>query len=354
MSKSSRFQVSGLKFAKRWRVVLPSLIAYCLLSTANSQDLHFSQFNFSPLNENPANTGLFTGDYRFIGNYKNQWPTVPVRYNTASLSADMNLFTLRNNDRVGGGILFFYDRAGDSRFTDLNADVSFSYIKMLDKASHHQLSLGAQTGIVSQSFDYSQLTLDNQWNGDVFDPNIAPANPFAKTRANDFDLGVGLAYRWVKTDRTNLTIGLGAMHINDPRQAFYDDNPARLSPRFTAPVRLQWQLTSSLDIVPELMFQEQQTKSEFDMGGHIKYYLATTSAHKVALNLGAYGRITDAGWLFAGMDYDNWQVNLSYDLNFSQLHVASNYDGGFEASVIYILTRVPKINKPGAVCPTFL
>ena len=207
---------------------------------------------------------------------------------------------------------------------------------------------------MSQSFDYSQLTFDNQWNGDVFNPNIAPNNPFSKTRTNAFDLGVGLAYRWLKTDRTNLTIGIGAMHINDPRQAFYTDNNARLSPRFTVPVRLQWQLTSNLDIVPELMFQSQQTKNEFDLGGHNKYYIAPNAAHKVALNLGAYGRVTDAGWLFGGIDYDNLQVNISYDINFSQLHAASNYNGGFEVSVIYIFTRVPKINKPGAICPAFL
>jgi hypothetical protein len=54
------------------------------------------------------------------------------------------------------------------------------------------------------------------------------------------------------------------------------------------------------------------------------------------------------------MDYDNLQVNLSYDINFSKLHAASRYNGGFEVSVIYILARVKKINKPGAVCPAFL
>lgn len=64
--------------------------------------------------------------------------------------------------------------------------------------------------------------------------------------------------------------------------------------------------------------------------------------------------MVDAGWLFAGMDFDNLQVNLSYDINFTKLTAASRYNGGFEASVIYILARVKKINKPGAVCPTFL
>ena len=31
----------------------------------HSQDIHFSQFNLSPLNLNPAMTGAFKGDYRF-------------------------------------------------------------------------------------------------------------------------------------------------------------------------------------------------------------------------------------------------------------------------------------------------
>src|SRR3954464_15769048 len=99
-------------------LVFLSSIVYCLSSF--SQDLHFSQFNFSPLNENPANTNLFDGDYRFVGNYKNQWSSVPVKFNTISLSAEMNFITLKNNDRVGGGFLLFYDREGDSRFTSIS------------------------------------------------------------------------------------------------------------------------------------------------------------------------------------------------------------------------------------------
>ena len=87
----------------RWSLLL-GLVMY--VSFLNAQDIHFSQFNFSPLNQNPANTNLFDGDYRFVGNYKNQWPTVPVKYNTVSLSAEMNFVTLKNNDRVGADFYF--------------------------------------------------------------------------------------------------------------------------------------------------------------------------------------------------------------------------------------------------------
>ena len=56
-----------------------------------SQDIHFSNWQMSPLNLNPANTGMFEGDGRIIFNYRNQWKSVPVPYNTYSFGADFNL-----------------------------------------------------------------------------------------------------------------------------------------------------------------------------------------------------------------------------------------------------------------------
>lgn len=331
-------------------------IAVLLLSTGrlSAQDIHFSQFNFSPLNQNPANTNLFDGDFRFVGNYKNQWPTVPVRFNTFSASAEMNFLTLKNNDRLGGGFLFYFDRAGDSKFTSLNTALSVSYIKSLDKKNHHALSLGLQFGLINRSFNYTKLYFDNQWNGDVYDPNIAVDETFNKTRLNFFDLNVGLAYKWRKNERTNVTVGFGVSHLSRPRQTFFNDNSVKLDLRYTLNVRAQIKVAKRVDLVPEFLFQRQDTKQEFDLGLHAKYYLPVKIPHTVALNLGAYSRIVDAGWLLAGVDFDNLQVNLSYDINFTKLTAASRYNGGFEASIIYILAKVKKINKPGAVCPAFL
>jgi hypothetical protein len=38
-----------------------------------AQDLHFSQFFETPLLCNPALAGIFTGDYRIQGVYRDQW-----------------------------------------------------------------------------------------------------------------------------------------------------------------------------------------------------------------------------------------------------------------------------------------
>lgn len=335
-------------------VVGLSLMFSSTFSSLLAQDIHFSQFNFSPLNQNPANTNLFDCDFRFIGNYKNQWQSVPVKFNTFSASAEMNFATLSNGDRVGGGLLFYFDRGGDSRFTSLNTALSVAYMKALDKRAHHALSFGVQFGLVNRNINYSQLNFDNQWNGDVFNPNIPVDENFGRTQFNFFDLGAGLTYRWKKDERNNLTVGFGAAHLTTPSQTFFNDNKVKLNPRYTAHARGQVKVSKRVDLVPELMFQKQDSKYEMVYGVHAKYYLPAKIPHTVALNIGAYGRSAEAGWLFAGVDFDNLQFNLSYDVNLSKLNAASRYNGGIEVSVIYVLCRVPKIKKPGAVCPAFL
>ena len=334
--------------------VLVTCACWLPVVVAHAQDIHFSHFNFSPLNQNPANTNLFDGDFRFVGNYKNQWPTVPVRFNTFSASAEGNIATLKNNDRIGAGMVFYIDRAGDSKFQSLHTALSVSYAKALDKKAHHYLSAGVQVGLVNRSFSYDKLFFDNQWNGDVFNPGTAIDETFMRTRFTFLDVGTGIAYRYRKDERTQVTAGFSAMHLNSPSQTFFGDNNVRLNPRFTAHARAQIKVAKRLDVVPEVMAQFQDTKSEVVYGGHTKYYLPVKIPHTIALNTGLYGRSAEALWLFAGVDFDNLQVNMSYDINVSPLLAASRYNGGFEISVIYVLARVPKINKPGAVCPAFL
>jgi type IX secretion system PorP/SprF family membrane protein len=236
----------------------------------------------------------------------------------------------------------------------LNTALSLSYIKSLGKNFLHALSGGVQVGIVNRNINYSKLNFDNQWNGDRFDPNIAVDENFAATRFNYFDLGVGIAYKWTKAERTNFTLGFGVAHLTQPKQTLYNDNTVKLNPRYTAHTRAQVKVAERFDLVPEMQFQMQDSKYEASYGAHTKYYPHVKTTHTIALNLGVYGRSAEAGWLLAGMDYDNLQVNLSYDINFSKLRTASRYNGGIEVSVIYIISRVKKIYKPGAVCPVYL
>src|SRR3954471_19404848 len=101
---SLQFKVQSLRLKM---IVAFFAIVNCQLSTFNiiAQDIHFSQFNRSPLNLNPANTGLFDGDFRFSGIHRNQWKSVTVPYKTFSGAFDMSTpFPNAENNLIGAGI----------------------------------------------------------------------------------------------------------------------------------------------------------------------------------------------------------------------------------------------------------
>jgi hypothetical protein len=72
----------------RFTIVLMILL-FVFMPKLQAQDIHWSQFQSSPLNLNPALSGFFDGDYRFVLNHRNQWKSVTTPYNTFSGSIDM-------------------------------------------------------------------------------------------------------------------------------------------------------------------------------------------------------------------------------------------------------------------------
>lgn len=71
-----------------------------------AQDAHYSQYYHAPALVNPALTGIYRGDVRFMANYRSQWHAVPVNYNTFTGFADMKF--IKRTDRKG----FFSGRIG--------------------------------------------------------------------------------------------------------------------------------------------------------------------------------------------------------------------------------------------------
>jgi len=61
------------------------VLVYC---TANAQDAHLSQFYEANILRNPALTGIFSGDYRINVQYRNQWSTLSVPFQTMFCSAE--------------------------------------------------------------------------------------------------------------------------------------------------------------------------------------------------------------------------------------------------------------------------
>lgn len=319
-----------------------------------AQDIHYSQFNASPQNLNPAQTGLFDGDWRFVGNFRSQWSVIPVPYRTFSIATDTRLKTKLENDVPAVGLIVNTDKSGDSKFTTTQILVSGAYIKKLNKDSTHFVSLGFQPGVTSKSFNVAALTFDKQYDGDSYDASLPSGETFPKTRITYFDLGGGLAYLWRKNSRTLVNIGVSALHLNRPKQSFFNNDQIKLDVKTCLSGIAEFPVSAQLDVLPTIMYQRQGKFQETVLGVFGKYHLKPIDGMTTAVSLGGFYRMKDAFILVANMDYRNFNVGVSYDINTSKLIEATNHRGGFEISVIYIFKKAKPFIAKKRVCPIYM
>ncbi len=214
---------------------------FFLFSTfkAVSQDIHFSQFYNTPANLNPALTGIFPGDLRFIGNYRSQWGAVPVPYRTFSGAFDTKLFHSKfgKNAFLGWGLVFNNDVAGNADLSLSQVGGNIAYTRQLSDAVF--ATAGVQLMAGQRSVHPNQLTFEEQWNGDIFDPTSSNNEIFSNTSKGlgSISTGFNLHYQ-VGGTRTKFDLGAGFFHLNQPNTSFHNDPnvklPMKLSPHIVS------------------------------------------------------------------------------------------------------------------------
>lgn len=320
-----------------------------------SQDIHFSQFNSSPLNLNPALTGFFTRKHRFVLNHKSQWSSVTIPYQTFSASYDTRflLGKRKRNDMIGAGITLYRDQAGDSDFGTLQANLSVSFLKGLNNFNNHFLSFGVQTGAAQRSLNFNNLTFDDQFNGDQYDPYLTTGQKLSTDNFIYLDLSFGIHWFYQLKKRLNFSAGIAAFHLNKPSQSHLDNQNIILNPRYLIHGKAQIKVIDKIDLVPTFQLMNQGEYYEYLLGSMVKFIINEDEDDFVSVNLGLYMRYNDAGIAMLGMDYKRFNLGISYDINYSDLQNASDLRGGFEFSVIYLFGKNSKKGARKMYCPIF-
>ncbi|MDQ3143153.1 MAG: PorP/SprF family type IX secretion system membrane protein [Bacteroidota bacterium] len=338
------------------RYIPPILIALGLWASLPifGQDIHHSQFYTSPLNVNPALTGIFNGDLRFAANYKNQWFRDDlVDYLTFTASVDKRFYPKKwtSKGMWGAGFLLNYDRAGDSKLSLAHIGLSACYAYPL--TTNNIISIGALVGGSQRRFQEEDLVWETQWTGNGFDPNFNPGENFGKTSRTFFDLSAGFNYRWQKSMRTKLDLGVGVFHLNQPEQKFFENSPSS-----KLPMRININATPSLRIVDRFdlllhgQVQLQNPYQEIVVGAYGKIYISQQRGKEFALLLGVATRLEDAWIPKVAFEYNNWYAGISYDINTSDYKIATNRNGGPEISLLYTFVKsrpLPQLKT----CPIF-
>jgi type IX secretion system PorP/SprF family membrane protein len=287
-------------------------------------------------------------------NHRNQWSSVTVPYSTFSGSFDLQALKRRfKQDIIGFGIVLNNDIAGDGNFGTTQGNFSVSYIKALNKRNNHIISFGLQIGAAQQKIDFSKLYFNNQYDGDIFNPNLSNGEHFQKNSLFYPDINFGTHWFFQKDDQLIFNFGAALFHLNKPVVSFFENNDVKLNRRFAAYSGVLIGLDKNIELTPSILFMQQGKYNEMLYGAELNFILNNSPYFYSAFSFGSFVRNNDAIIAKASLSHRKFIFGISYDFNISELHPASRYLGGYEFSIIYVVRNTYQKKAKEVPCPIF-
>lgn len=335
----------------KFKSIAFSILGICLSNLIVSQDIHFSQLEFSPLAINPALAGA-NNSLQGIVNYRSQWNSVaqPFQTSAASFDARINKPSKSKNGYLAAGAFFFSDNAGTPRISTTNINLNLAYHLVLGKKS--TLGLGIYGGYGQRAMVSPTGRWATQYDGFSFNGSLESGETFENLSFSYIDAGAGLLYTYgsnsgyISQNKTRkFNIGLAAYHLNQPNHSFVGDRnevlPVRLSAFANAEIGIP---NTSSAFMPGIYYQNQGAASQVLLGSYYKIIFNSGSKYTAyekpfSLSVGLFGRWQDA---FVGkmmLEWDKYSMGMSYDINTSSLSSVSNFRGGFELFLRFSMLR---------------
>lgn len=315
-----------------------------------AQDIHYTQYELSPMTLNPALTGAYEGTFRVGGIYRDQWSSVlNNQYVTYSLYGDLPVIRgFGKNDWFGAGILLTNDRAGSAALNHTGGSLALSYHLGLGKKANTVFSLGAQGGFAQKRVDMDNLLFEDEL---LSGSNSAEFGlPGFDSSISYSDFNVGALVNSYLTSKFNFYVGAAAFHITNPDDGFISDQ--RLRSRITAHGGFSYDIADRLLIAPSFIFQTQAKARELVTQARLGYHI--NPERNITIYGGLGYRYSGAGMAMIGMDYRGAKLGIAYDIDFSPLNPASRGRGAYELALSYTakIYKTPVV-KPVLFCPRF-
>jgi type IX secretion system PorP/SprF family membrane protein len=365
----------------RIKLLLFTAFVALLALSSQAQDLHFTQYNMSPMTLNPANIGAFEGTVRIGGIYRSQWTSVlkSNQFETPSIWVDAPIIRgFRRQDWIGVGVVVVRDKVGIGPLRHNVGKLGASYHLGFGKGNRTVLTLGAHYGSEAYSIDGTELQFDSGWRQSISDPTIreiynamdaantayGDENNPARTNVSDIDAGITLRTKLNKT--MDMTLGFAMFHVGRPRFTLGtppasnpnpNPNPTpasnfRLPSRSVIHGNFNIKTNDRITISPSFIYQTRAKQDEIMVQG-LAHYLFNPEKD-ITLNAGLGYRLGDAVNLLVGAKVKDLRVGLAYDVNTSSLSNDTRNRGGFEIAANYIIKIYKKSTvKPKVLCPRF-
>lgn len=342
---------------KKQLSVLAISIMVSIACQTSAQDIHFSQFNFTPIFNNPAMAGS-EGGHRAILNYRNQWKSVSAPYRTGMVTYDGLLgkgFTSETG-KLAVGVGVFSDKAGQSEMSTMQASGSVAY--RLNVGEQSSLSAGLQASFVSRSLNGSKLTWGNQFDGYTYNSGISSGEQISNEKVSFADFGAGISYSHAKgerymsgNDQMGYNVGVSYFHPHQPDYSFLGSGE-RLASKFVFHGDLEMGIpNTNMNVLPSFVIYSQGPQNEVNIGTAFRYILESKSNYTgfekgKAVGLGIHYRLGDSFIPSVMAEMGPYTLGISYDINLSDLEAATSKRGGMEVAIRYVAQ--PKRKSSGS------
>lgn len=333
-----------------------SLYLLILWQSVSAQDPHFSHIHASPLNNNPAWTGVFNDNFRLIANYRNQWKSPTSNFNTFSMSFDGNYHIPRTKVFVAGGLSFLTDKGGDLGYGNNNYNFLGALAIPLGRRGRNFLTTGAQVGLITQHIDLSNIvSIDDE-----------PLVNSVELKKKTLDLSVGVGYFFSQDEYKTIYGGVALYHVNQPDVSLLEYSEVQLYKRWVANIGAMWEIRHKFGLEPSAILYWQGPHREVCVGSYLSVKLTDSrfgSKHDTRIHVGLWGRYYinseynsgfDAIIMSCKYDIDHVSFAFSTDITLSRLVRGTSLIGSPELSVIYSFsTNRVKKEKSKIDCPVF-
>lgn len=346
---------------KTFCLILGLLVSSLFLT---AQDRHFSQYHASPLQLNPALSGLINGSYRVNINYRNQWNQIEGQhFTTSAASGDMNIkgpFKSAQQDLVGLGISFYSDKSSGFNFNTIEVAFNGAYHKSL--GLNQYLSAGIKWGLLQRGVNYENLSFEDQYvEGSGYALNSGEVLP--ENNVSGMELGLGINYTWTSRDQAGINVGFSMGHITQPDFSYFNLSP----PPNTTPIKHALFRTynfhasgsvpviESYTILPRVWIVNQGPHLQANLGSLIRLPLNNDNSN--AFNFGGFMRIVKNQKSMSleslipqlGLELGNLNIGLSYDANLRRFAPSYFQQSVFELSI----SLIGQQDNDGFFCPKF-
>ena len=276
----------------------------------NAQDPHFSQYYASQSTVNPATAGMFRGDMRVSGLYRQQWPEFGSAFVTGTVAMEIKPGGFKdgeNPNRLALGATLLQDKTPDQVLTGQFAYVTLAYHKALDEEGHSRLGIGFMAGYNQRMLDATKLSFASQFGSGGF--VNGGGESIASHKTTSLDVHAGLLYSFEDDDRL-LYAGAAVYHLMKPKDYFLQQNsivshvPMRFN--FNAGFNVR---TESLHYAGSVLVMRQQQASEIMAGGAIGVPFSTDGT----LYGGAWYRTGGSVIPTINLEWKNTNLGFSYD-----------------------------------------